>query len=156
MVSRESFFIERASKRFGKRNSLKGDINADTLVVGAGIAGVATAYQLSKRMKPEEIVVVDSDRVGFSTTGHSSGLVVDCVENNYCNTSPELHKETVRGLYGLLVVLSELHVRASQQAYFPQLLQNIAPVLLRRKLFLLLVFPFLFFLLTFVCFILPA
>lgn len=48
----------------------------DTLIVGGGIVGLATAYQLSLRYPQQRIVVVEKEAtVGEHQTGHNSGVL---------------------------------------------------------------------------------
>lgn len=48
----------------------------DVAIVGAGIVGLATAYQVSQRYPDWSIVVLDKeDRVGAHQTGHNSGVL---------------------------------------------------------------------------------
>lgn len=48
----------------------------DTLIVGGGIVGLATAYQLSLRFPQQRIVVLDKESaVGAHQTGHNSGVL---------------------------------------------------------------------------------
>lgn len=49
-----------------KRNSLKGEIEAEVAVIGAGLSGILTAYFLTQRgMK---VVVLEADRIGSGQT----------------------------------------------------------------------------------------
>ena len=48
----------------------------DVAIVGAGIVGLATAYQISERYPNWSIIVLDKeDRVGVHQTGHNSGVL---------------------------------------------------------------------------------
>ncbi len=55
------------------RSALSGDIKTDTLVIGGGIAGILTAYMLTRRNIP--CVVVDSGRVADRTTGCTTAKI---------------------------------------------------------------------------------
>ena len=49
---------------------------ADITIVGAGIVGLATAYQLSRHNPRWKIVVVDKEQeVAAHQTGHNSGVI---------------------------------------------------------------------------------
>lgn len=57
-----------------KRNSypqLKKDISTDVLIIGLGITGLSTAYQL--RDSKLNIVAVDSRQMGSGTTSRTTG-----------------------------------------------------------------------------------
>lgn len=56
-----------------KREKLTKDIKADVAVIGAGMAGVLTAYQLKKR--GIEAVVLEADRVGSGETGNTTAKI---------------------------------------------------------------------------------
>lgn len=56
---------------------LKGDQNAEYVVIGAGFAGLAAARRLAE-LKPEVTVyLIDAQRVGFGASGRNSGFVID-------------------------------------------------------------------------------
>lgn len=102
MTKNLSYFIDNASGRSTPRQRLEGTLEADILIVGAGISGLSTAYELSKKIDPSRITLIDSGHVGFSTTGLSSGLLVDSVEEDFCDTDPKTHAEVLRGQRGII------------------------------------------------------
>lgn len=52
------------------------ELKTDILIVGAGIIGLSTAYQLSKIYDGKKIVVVDKEkRAAEHQTGHNSGVI---------------------------------------------------------------------------------
>ena len=62
--------------------SLQGSIQVDVVVIGAGITGVTTAYELVNQGK--KVAIVEAGSVGLGTTGFSTG-------NLYVSTSPRYH-----------------------------------------------------------------
>lgn len=54
------------------------DVDTDVVVVGAGIAGVATAWFLHQRGR--RVVLIERDRVGRGATGHNAGQLVSYFE----------------------------------------------------------------------------
>jgi len=54
---------------------LAGDTHARVAVVGGGLAGLATAYHLSRVVPPEEILLFEADHVGSGASGRSTGIV---------------------------------------------------------------------------------
>lgn len=53
--------------------SLKNDIEVNTLIIGAGIAGLTTAYYLSKAH--QSIAIIEADHVGYGASGRSTGKI---------------------------------------------------------------------------------
>ncbi|MGB5835605.1 MAG: FAD-dependent oxidoreductase [Albidovulum sp.] len=56
---------------------LEGSITADWLVIGAGFAGLAAAYRLSKLAPGDRIVVLDAVRIADGPAGRNSGFMID-------------------------------------------------------------------------------
>src|SRR5436309_15388731 len=51
-------------------------MNADVIVVGAGILGLATARELLARQPDRKVVMLEREpEVGFHQTGHNSGVI---------------------------------------------------------------------------------
>ncbi len=55
--------------------ALKKSIEADYLIVGGGITGLATAYFLTTHRK-KRVVIIEKNTVGSGSTGHSAGMLV--------------------------------------------------------------------------------
>lgn len=55
------------------RETLRGDYRADVAVIGAGLAGILTAYQLQQ--KGARVVVIDRGRIGGGATGRTTGKI---------------------------------------------------------------------------------
>lgn len=62
-----------------KPASLTYDIETDVVVVGAGIAGVSTAFFLLKYTN-KRVVLCDKGKLAHGATGHNAGQVVACFE----------------------------------------------------------------------------
>lgn len=60
--------------------SLKKSIKADIVIVGAGISGLSAANLLSKTGK--KIVVVEANKVGMGTSGHSTGNLYSMIDHS--------------------------------------------------------------------------
>ena len=60
------------------------DLTADVVVVGAGIAGVATAYFIL-RDTPNTVVMVERSRVGHGASGRNAGQLVTYFERPLCS-----------------------------------------------------------------------
>ncbi|MFI6417421.1 FAD-dependent oxidoreductase [Streptomyces sp. NPDC050842] len=65
-----SYWTESAPPR-SARPPLEGDLAADVVVVGAGIAGLSTAHELSRAGR--DVLVLEADRIATGVTGHSTG-----------------------------------------------------------------------------------
>src|SRR5215212_8955896 len=61
--------------------SLTSDTTADVCIVGAGIAGISTAYLLSREGK--RVVVLDDGDVGGGETGRTTAHLVNALDDRY-------------------------------------------------------------------------
>lgn len=95
------YFIEKAQQHPTRKN-LEQAVDASILIVGGGMAGISTAYALSAKIDPTGITLVDSGRIGLSTTGRSAGLLVDSVEEDYCDTEREEFDQIEKGILGIV------------------------------------------------------
>src|SRR5688572_24720553 len=66
------------------------DLRADVCVVGAGIAGITTAYLLSREGK--SVVVLDDGMVGGGETGRTTAHLVNALDDRFYNLE-RLHGE---------------------------------------------------------------
>jgi glycine/D-amino acid oxidase-like deaminating enzyme/nitrite reductase/ring-hydroxylating ferredoxin subunit len=60
---------------------LRGDVDADVAIVGAGITGITAAYLLAKAGK--SVVLVDKGRIAMSETGHTTAHIVEATDADY-------------------------------------------------------------------------
>lgn len=65
-------------ERFPK---LAGDLETDFVVIGGGMAGISSAYQLQKA--GHKVVVIEKDEIGSGATGASSGVLYYGSGTNY-------------------------------------------------------------------------
>ncbi|MDH5818683.1 NAD(P)/FAD-dependent oxidoreductase [Acinetobacter pseudolwoffii] len=56
---------------------LRGNIQADWVVVGAGFTGLSTARQLALNFPEQSIILVEAQEVGFGSSGRNSGFLID-------------------------------------------------------------------------------
>lgn len=56
---------------------LRGDIKADWVILGAGLAGLAAARRLAELQPDASIALVEARRVGFGAAGRNSGFMID-------------------------------------------------------------------------------
>src|SRR6516164_5978996 len=67
----------------GPPRPLGGDIDADVVVVGAGIAGVATAFFVL-RETALRVALLERDRVGRGASGRNAGQLTTYFERPLC------------------------------------------------------------------------
>jgi glycine/D-amino acid oxidase-like deaminating enzyme/nitrite reductase/ring-hydroxylating ferredoxin subunit len=61
---------------------LQGEIECDVCVVGAGIAGITTAYLLTRQGK--SVVVLDDGPIGGGETGRTTAHLSNALDDRYC------------------------------------------------------------------------
>ncbi|WP_406611804.1 FAD-dependent oxidoreductase [Alcaligenes aquatilis] len=57
------------------------DIQADWVIVGGGLAGLAAARRLAENRPDDSIVVLEADQVGEGAQGRNSGFAIDSPHN---------------------------------------------------------------------------
>lgn len=77
--------------------SLPKTTETDILIVGGGIAGMTTAYELLTRTT-SRVVLVEAGRVGEGATGFNAGQLVPDVERTLASLVEEFGEETTRRL----------------------------------------------------------
>src|ERR671925_627787 len=70
-----------ATAAMPRRPPLQSDLTADVCVVGAGIAGLTTAYLLAREGR--SVVVVDDGPVGGGMTGRTTAHLVNALDDRY-------------------------------------------------------------------------
>lgn len=105
-------------KRLRPALGLSGDIKGDILIVGAGIAGVITAF-FTTTMTDLRVVLLDANMVAHGATGHNAGQVVTYFERPFHHIVSEygleLAAEGQRAIMGAWDLLEEIHRTASLQ-----------------------------------------
>ncbi len=61
---------------------LKKRIKADILIVGGGLAGISTAFELAKKETNKKIVLIERDKVGFGSSSNTTGKLTYLQELN--------------------------------------------------------------------------
>ncbi len=86
-----------------KFEKLNKNISVDVVIVGGGIAGLSTAYILSKAGK--RVVVLDDGYIGSGETGHTTAHITHALDDRYFNL------EKMFGIEGARLA-AESHTRA--------------------------------------------
>src|ERR1044072_6880328 len=64
-------------------NSLDQNISADVAIIGAGIAGVTTAYLLSRSGK--SVAIIEDGYIGSGETGRTTAHITHALDDRYYN-----------------------------------------------------------------------
>ncbi|MBV7378882.1 NAD(P)/FAD-dependent oxidoreductase [Maritimibacter dapengensis] len=76
------------------RPSLKGQVSADVVIVGAGFAGLSAARRVRQLEPSAKIIVVDAVAVGEGSAGRNSGFMIDIphdlVSDDYAGAGDDL------------------------------------------------------------------
>ncbi|HAT4112269.1 FAD-dependent oxidoreductase [Clostridium perfringens] len=82
------------SCKFRKRDALNKDIKTDVLVIGAGIAGILTAYML--KQKGREVVVIDAAEIASGNTKNTTAKITSQHDLIYSKLIAEFGEEKAR------------------------------------------------------------
>lgn len=104
--------------------SIERDIETDIVIVGAGIAGVSTAFFLLKYTN-KKIVLCDKGKIAHGATGHNAGQVVACFERPLQDMVSEFGFEKVkRALHDLnsgWMLIDEMYADARLKILFSRI-----------------------------------
>jgi glycine/D-amino acid oxidase-like deaminating enzyme len=70
-----SFWLDQLGSR-PRRPALSGEREADVCIVGGGLTGLWTAYELKRADPSLEVVVLEAEHVGFGASGRNGGWVL--------------------------------------------------------------------------------
>lgn len=82
------------SCKFRKREALNKDIKTDVLVIGAGIAGVLTAYML--KQKGRDVVLIDAAEIASGNTKNTTAKITSQHDLIYSKLIAEFGEEKAR------------------------------------------------------------
>ena len=82
------------SCKFRKRDALNKDIKTDVLVIGAGIAGVLTAYML--KQKGRDVVLIDAAEIASGNTKNTTAKITSQHDLIYSKLIAEFGEEKAR------------------------------------------------------------
>jgi glycine/D-amino acid oxidase-like deaminating enzyme len=76
--------------------ALEEDIRADVAIIGAGFAGLSTAYYLKQAEPALRVVVVESDVVGYGASGRNGGFAMTLLGLTLSTTALRFGKEKAK------------------------------------------------------------
>ena len=82
------------SCEFKKREVLGKDINTDILIIGAGIAGILTAYMLKQNGR--EVVLIDAAKIASGNTKNTTAKITSQHDLIYDKLINEFGEEKAR------------------------------------------------------------
>ncbi|MBM3232595.1 FAD-binding oxidoreductase [Candidatus Pacearchaeota archaeon] len=116
-------WIHQLEKVRKPRDILKKDIKTDMAIVGAGIAGICTAYFILRDTK-NKVVVVEANKVAHGATGHNAGQIVSYFEKPFSKIVEEYGLElAARGQEEILSgweLLEQVYSESEIKTYFSQ------------------------------------
>jgi glycine/D-amino acid oxidase-like deaminating enzyme/nitrite reductase/ring-hydroxylating ferredoxin subunit len=86
-------FWERTAQKFSTA-PLQQEITTDVCVIGAGIAGVTTAYLAAR--EDRDVVLIDDGPVGGGMTGRTTAHLVNAIDDRYIDIEKFLGEECAR------------------------------------------------------------
>jgi len=93
---------------------LSADTEADVTIIGAGIAGVMTAY-FTLTTSSRDVTLIDAGRVAHGATGHNAGQIVSYFERQISSLAEEygvaLAAEAQRSIDSAWALLDEVYAR---------------------------------------------
>jgi glycine/D-amino acid oxidase-like deaminating enzyme/nitrite reductase/ring-hydroxylating ferredoxin subunit len=95
--SEKSTSVWKATAPLRQFDALRGDAEADVCVVGAGIAGMTTAYLLARAGR--KVIVLDDNAVGGGETGQTTAHLSSALDDRYTKIEEVLGEEKARLAY---------------------------------------------------------
>ncbi len=94
--------------------SLKADVRADIVIIGAGFTGLSSAYHLSSRFPDRKIVVLEAKRVGNGASGRNGGMAL-----HWINGVEVRDPERARRLYAVTTETLKWIAEVAEKHQFP-------------------------------------
>ena len=79
-------------------NVLRGDINCDYLIIGAGYSGLAATRRLAELEPSASIVLIEGDRIGNNAAGRSSGFAIDHAHNLRAKSFADAKRQAIEAV----------------------------------------------------------
>ncbi len=111
-----------------KTVALNQDIDTDIAIVGAGIAGISTAFFILKYTN-QRVVILDQGKLAHGATGHNAGQVVARFERPLDELVKEFGfektKDALQGLHSAWVLIEEMYSDANLDIVFSRIQGNV-------------------------------
>ncbi|MEK7184824.1 MAG: FAD-binding oxidoreductase [Patescibacteria group bacterium] len=111
-----------------KITPLNQDIDTDIAIVGAGIAGVSTAFFILKYTN-QRVVILDQGKLAHGATGHNAGQVVARFERPLDELVKEFGfektKDALQDLHSTWLLLEEMYTDANLDIVFSRINGNV-------------------------------
>ena len=115
-------------KQDRKSLKLNQDLDTDIAIIGAGIAGIATAFFILKNTD-KNVVILEKSRLAYGATGHNAGQVVSYFERGFASLVSEfgleLAKEGQKAIEDAWELLDEIYTEASLDINFNRFLGHL-------------------------------
>ncbi len=92
-------WYEATANRAAARPPLRGRVEADTCVIGGGLAGLTTALELARR--GGSVVLLEAKRIAWGASGRNGGFVSNGFAEGMENVAARVGLEAAKGLYQL-------------------------------------------------------
>jgi glycine/D-amino acid oxidase-like deaminating enzyme len=103
------------------RARLRGDLQTDVAIVGAGIAGVATAF-FTLKYTHKKVVMLEAYKLAHGATGHNAGQIANYFERGFADIMREygarLAAEGQNDIDGAWELLEEIYAEAGLDIFF--------------------------------------
>jgi len=111
-----------------KTISLNKDLDTDVAIIGAGIAGISTAFFVLKYTN-QRVVLLDQGRLAHGATGHNAGQVVARFERPLVDIEKEFGfdktKDAIQSLNSTWLLIDEMYEDAKLDIVFSKTKGNI-------------------------------
>jgi len=81
--------------------ALSGEHEADVAIVGGGFTGLASAYFIKRRLPKKRVMVLESEFIGYGSSGRNLGLTSSILGNNVLPVKKRQGIENTRRLHQL-------------------------------------------------------
>jgi len=78
-TAKDNFWLD---TRYEAGPALAGDHETDVAIIGGGFTGVASAYFMKKRFPEKRVIVLESEFIGFGSSGRNSGIAAGMLGNS--------------------------------------------------------------------------